>query len=429
MYIMMNTFYQNYLRNILMVTKYLYQIPKIFFIDPYFSFSLRTWLILLAAFVNAMGTTIPIFITLYLSTKLHFPLMYIAFIVSAYGLGSIVGSYVGGIICSRFNYHKISILMLLLGGVSTSILTFILQFSLFLFSMFITGLFYGAFKPANALNLLTGVEQSNHAKLNGLYRLSFTFALAIASLIGGIFINYSYQWIFWFDAVTSLMAAMLLLYFSMLFPVCSLTSKQKSWSFGPDLDKAEIILSIILLFNCMVLLQVRTTYTLYLNDYYHITSKFLSYILATNCIMLVLFEVPFLHIVKKFNQIIIAAIGSLLLCLGMTLLVFTNISNIPFISCVILAIGEILLFPTIAAILFNRTEERKRGVSLGFYQSIFSAATMLAPIVGGYIYSKNPFLLWYCCSGVGLGSLLLFYLVLWWRGERQELCLNHIFNK
>jgi len=122
--------------------------------------------------------------------------------------------------------------------------------------------------------------------------------------------------------------------------------------------------------------------------------------------MLVLFEVPFLQIVKKY-----AAIGPFLLCLGMALLAFRNISSIPFISCVILTIDEILLFPTIVAILFNRSKERKRATSLGFYQSIFSAATMLAPLAGGYIYLKNPHLLWYCCGGVGLGSLLLFYLV------------------
>ncbi|GEM_PF-4228948 len=397
MYTMMNIFYQNSFCKL--------------FIDPYISFSLRTWLTLSAAFVNAMGMTIPIFITLYLSKNLHFSLMSISFIVSAYGLGSIIGSCVGGVLCSRYDCHKISILMLSLGGVATFALSFILHFSLFLFSMFITGLFYGAFKPANALNLLRGIEKSDQAKLNGLYRVAFTFAMAIASLIGGVFINYSFQCIFWFDAATSLMAALLLLYFSRLFPFCSGTSTLTIEPTVRSHDKTGIILGVILLFNCMVLLQVRTTYTLYLSDYCHITSKLLSYILATNCIMLILFEVPFLQTVKKYNQIMIGAVGSFLLCLAMSILVFKNLSSIPFISCVIFTIGEILLFPTIIAILFNRTDEKKRAASLGFYQSIFSAGTMLAPLTGGFIYSKDPNLLWFCCGGIGLGSLILFYLL------------------
>jgi len=84
-------------------------------------------------------------------------------------------------------------------------------------------------------------------------------------------------------------------------------------------------------------------------------------------------------------------------------------SAMAFISCLIFTLGEILLFSTLLVLVFNRASEANKGKCLGFYQSMFSIATMVAPIFGAYIYAIQPEWLWYSCGLIGILSLIIIF--------------------
>jgi MFS family permease len=47
------------------------------------------------------------FLTLYLTQPLHFDIRYAGYVMSFYGLGSILGVYIGGYLTDKIGYYKV----------------------------------------------------------------------------------------------------------------------------------------------------------------------------------------------------------------------------------------------------------------------------------------------------------------------------------
>jgi len=378
------------------------------FIAGYRGFSPRTWVIIFATFIDSIGTSIAIFLALYLSIILKMPVEQVGFIISTFGVGAFGGSYLGGFLCDRFSYHKISVLMLLASGTMTSLIPLFSHFLPLLGVVGLAGLFYGSFKPANTLNLLSESHNTDRARINGLYRVAANLGMGAASLIGGLIVSFHFSAVFWFDGLTSWIAAIILFYVYRS-SVPSVKNNTISKSFNTKFfDKKFIWLCVLLLINCLVFFQIRTTYPLFLNEQYHINARGYGYLFLLNCLMIVFFEVPILNSVKHINQVIIASLGSLFICLGMFILPFGNNLTFAILSCLVLTIGEILLFSTMIALILDRANESNKGKYIGVYQSMFSLASMLAPIFGSFLYARQPNLVWYFCGIIGLISILSF---------------------
>jgi MFS family permease len=379
-----------------------------YFISAYKGYSARTWIVVFSTFVNSLGTSIVVFLALYLSNILNMSVERVGFVISTFGIGIFLGAYLGGFLCDRLDYYKVSIATLLASGAMVSLIPFLSNFMILTVLVIFNGLFYGAFKPANALNLFADGSPSDRARVNGLYRVAMNLGMGAASLIGGVLASIYFPLVFWFDGVTSLLAAGILFYY--YHP----TIHNKKHTVKNDkkiiFDKVFIALCLLLLINCIVFFQIRSAYPLYLNQYYHISASVYGYLFLLNCIMVVFFEVPILNAVKSSHQIAVATIGSMLICFSMFILPFGNSLLWAVTSFVLLTLGEIFLFSTMLILMIDRSNENNKGKYIGIYQSMFGVASMVAPILGNYVYSLQSSLLWYICGLIGLACMIIFYL-------------------
>ena len=79
--------------------------------------SKEVWWLALITLINRAGTMVIPFLSLYLTESLEFTLSNVGWIMSAFGLGSVVGSWLGGKLTDKIGYYKVMASSLFLSGI------------------------------------------------------------------------------------------------------------------------------------------------------------------------------------------------------------------------------------------------------------------------------------------------------------------------
>jgi predicted MFS family arabinose efflux permease len=86
------------------------------YLNTFKGLSREVWWLSLITFINRAGTMVVPFLTIYLKS-LDFSAGNIGWIMSAFGMGSFVGSWLGGKLTDKFGYYKIMVLSLIGSGI------------------------------------------------------------------------------------------------------------------------------------------------------------------------------------------------------------------------------------------------------------------------------------------------------------------------
>ena len=88
------------------------------YINTFAGLSKEIWWLALITFVNRVGAMVIPFLSIYLNEDLEMSLENISWVMTAYGLGSLFGSWLGGLLCDRIGYYKVILLSLMLSGIN-----------------------------------------------------------------------------------------------------------------------------------------------------------------------------------------------------------------------------------------------------------------------------------------------------------------------
>src|SRR6188474_2101251 len=84
--------------------------------QAYSGLTKNIWLLSAVILINRSGTMVLAFLTLY-SKHLGFSIAQGGWVVAIYGLGSVVGAYVGGKLSDNFGFYKMQFVALFSGGI------------------------------------------------------------------------------------------------------------------------------------------------------------------------------------------------------------------------------------------------------------------------------------------------------------------------
>src|ERR1700712_696476 len=84
--------------------------------QAYSGLSRNSWYLCLVMFVNRSGTMVIPFMTIYCRQELHFTVNQATYIMGLFGLGSILGAFIGGKITDKHGFYYVQVGALLLGG-------------------------------------------------------------------------------------------------------------------------------------------------------------------------------------------------------------------------------------------------------------------------------------------------------------------------
>jgi len=372
------------------------------------------WLLFFTLLVNRAGTMVLPFLTLFLTGRRGLSVVEAGRLLGLYGIGAVVGSYVGGWLSDRIGATTTMRIMLLASGAGYLVFLLLstpleIAVGLFLLSIVVEG-----FRPAMMTATAERTPTVMQIRAFALIRLAANLGMAIGPALGGILALYSYSWLFVVDSVTCLVAAALLFLAlgksRAIGDAASGSGSQGTRS--PWTDPPFLALLLLAFCFATVLFQVFGTLPLYLRKVHGYREDVIGMLLGFNALLIVAFEMVLIHWAQRFARMRMIGIGALLLCLGMGMMPLDDSLPYLWLTIAVWTVGEMLAFPFINAVAAARPGAAQRGRYLGAYNMAFALAFIAAPIAGTWVYERfGPDAVWYAVIGLAApmagGALLL----------------------
>jgi MFS family permease len=364
------------------------------------------WLLALVSLINRSGSMVVPFIALYLTVERGFTTKEAGQFVGLYGIGSVLGSYLGGWLSDRIGPVRAQQTSLTLGGVGFIALSTARQPVFIGLTIFLVSTVVEAFRPAVLASFSERSPSRVKAKSFALLRLASNLGFGVGPAVGGFLALYSYQWLFIADAVTCWVAAYLL---------TRLPARAESMSEAgsdavaprrpPWRDGAFLALLLMTVLLASALFQVFSTFPLYLREAIGYRENVIGLLLAFNALLIVSFEMVLIHWIQNHDRMRVAALGAFLLCGGLALIPLGTAAWYVALTVAVWTVGEMLALPILNVVVAERADKGYRGQYMGLYTMAYSIAFIIAPVVGTAVYEQfGPHLLWH---GIGILGILL----------------------
>ena len=261
-----------------------------------------------------------------------------------------------------------------------------------------------------------------------LQRVAVNLGFAVGGLVGGWFAEIDYRYVFVGDAVTSIAAAVFLLWaFTRAderVPVQAAPVKiaDQRWPYA-DVPFITFMLACLLLST--IYAQSESTMTNYLREYFALSPKWIGATFALNGFMVAVLQIPITLRTEFWPPRRTMMAGAATLTLGFAILPLgaglgeTACIAIAMLSTAIYTTGEMLLMPPQLAMVMQRADAGRAGHYLALYNGIWGGRTMLAPLLGNTIYDRyGGHAVWALCAVLGVLALMLQYRAI---GEMQPM--------
>ncbi len=394
----------------------------IFYGDSFKGLSRDVWWLALVTFINRSGTMILPFLAKYLKEDLEFTYGQVGWVMVFFGLGSLVGSWLGGKLTDKIGFYKVMVWSLLIAGFMFIGLQFVKTFYGFCISMFLIMAVADMFRPAIFVSLNTYSKPENRTRSLTLIRLAINLGFVVGPSVAGLIIIASgYATLFWIDGLTCIISIILFTYL-----VKEKKSKSPEKKEAIDfLDKSAtvfkdkpywIFLGISFLMG-MIFFQLFTTMPLYHKDQYNLTELDTGLLFFLNGLIIVIFEMPMVHWIEKekIRETKLILYSSVLMAISFFVLLYDVWAGILVVSMVIITVGEMVGFPYTNAFAMKRAKSGNEGRYMALYTMSFSAAHIISPKLGLDIVAKYGYNMNFIV--VGFFGVLAVILSVWLKNE------------
>lgn len=356
------------------------------------------WLLSFTMFINRSGTMVLFFTPLYIRDLFSLTIQETTQWMSCYGLGSLVGISLGGLLADRMTIWRLQFWTLFLGGTLFFFLGLIRTSLMFGFFLFILAVVNEAFRPANATALVAFAPDKIRARCFALHRSALNLGMTLGPFIGGILAQYSYMYLFIVDGLTCIVAAFLIFFFlskkeMKRIPPSLEALKQKPWH-----DTTFLKFLFLLSFLSWIFSQLMHTWPLFLQKEQHLSEDQIGGLLACNAFLIALFGMGIVHYFEKFNVFKVIAWGGLFLGGGFAILPFGTGFLFLFFSLCIWTLGEAMIFPLASSFIGECAPQHLRGRYMGLFSLNMALAHFLGALGGGWLYQHyGSVALWGSC--------------------------------
>ncbi|REE80517.1 putative MFS family arabinose efflux permease [Lutibacter oceani] len=383
--------------------------------DSFRGLSKEIWWLALITFINRAGTMVLPFLSLYLTEDLNLTLAQVGWIMSAFGVGSLLGSWLGGKLTDSVGYYKVMFWSLLITGFLFIGLQYISTFYGFAIGIFLTMTVADSFRPAMFVSLKAYSKPENQTRSLTLIRLAINLGFSFGPFLGGIIIaTLSYSGLFWVDGITCIVAILLM----------KLILKQKEYHkdelktiiendkkvLSVYKDRPYWVFLIVVFLMGFVFLQLFTTMPLFYKEIHNLTEVQIGLLISINGFLIFVLEMPLIHYIEKklFNRLKIITWSLVLLASSYVVLNITTWSGILIISMLFITVGEMLAFPFTNNFAMNRAPKGKEGRYLALYSMAFSFAHIFSAKTGMEVIDRFGFATnWFLMGGLGLLAVIL----------------------
>ena len=363
------------------------------------------WRLSFGLFLTRAGTMVLPFLGLYVVRELGYGADAAAAVLFAFGLGSVVGSYVGGELSGRWGTFGTQTLSLILAGFGFLVVPLLHSFAGITIAVFIASALNDVYRPACMAAVVEVSPAKVRARAMGLMRLAANAGIAFGPAVAGLLATIDYRWIFVGDAVTCWLASAWLFFTMRGRAIRPREEGESAAGAGPSLwtDGPFMALLGLVLIACLVLFQVFNALPLYLVDDYGFDEPLVGLLFAFSTALIVIFEMVLIKLLERRDPAMLLGFGFFLMCAGFGLLPFGHGLAFALLAVTVWTFGEMLCLPFSNLLVAQRAAAGRTGQAMGMYSAVFSIAAVVAPLIGLPVLDRyGGEVLWGACGLIGI---------------------------
>lgn len=377
--------------------------------------SRETWILSIVMLINRSGYMAVPFMGLYVTQSLHRSASDAGFIITLFGLGSILGSAAGGKLTDVIGFRPVQIFSAIIGGTFFLFFASITHFHTLCILAVVISFFAEAFRPANFAAIAAYAKPGLETRSYSLNRLATNIGWAFGVSMGGLIASYNYSLLFYVDGMVSIFAGLSILFFLPKIKAYRKTIQEKvkgivvrkPWEDG--LFIRFILLSMIFIICFFLMFRV---VPVFFKESWKINEFMIGLILGLNGVIIALFEMVMVHRIEgKRSPVFFITVGVLFIAASFLVLM------IPFGSPVLLGtlcivfftVGEMFALPFVNTFVMSRANEFNRGQYAAGYMLVWSVAQVVGPTAGFYIAEHHGYnVLWLILTALLLACAYLY---------------------
>lgn len=352
------------------------------------------WVVWSGLLVNRIGAMVRTFLVVFLTQARDLSVEQAGVVLTAMGVGSLVGTQVGGYLADKWGRRRTLALMLCSAGLFIGMLGTVRTYPLLMLSAVAAGLTLDSFRPASQALMVDIVGLERRQRAFGLNFWAINLGFALAGIIGGALVRHGYWLLFLVDALTGVAFAAIVWFGIPADPPRATggIAVRAGEMAAPGLrtalrDPIVVGLAATLVIEGLVYQQSMYVYPLaMIKDGMHASDY--GAVAFANGIFIVLLQPWWTRIVDRYEPIRTMALGMVVLGIGFYLTTFAHTKSAYVAVCAVWTCGEILRAGLVGAVIANISPAQARAR----YQSAvmglgYGTASLLAPVVGTRVFS------------------------------------------
>ncbi|MCC7467003.1 MAG: MFS transporter, partial [Saprospiraceae bacterium] len=259
------------------------------------------WYISIVSLVNRCGAFVISFLSLYMTKKLGFPLESAGYVMTFFGVGALSGAFIGGKLTDKFGYYPVQFWSLVINGVVLLLMLLVRDIWWMGLAVFAMSFSSEIFRPANSVAMARHCEPETRTRSISLYRMAVNLGWTLAPALGGLLVAIGWEWLFWVDGITCIVASFTLLWLvppKAETPVNTAESTETapaSITISPYRDRTFVYFTLLTMMGAMVFMQILWTIPLFWEKEYAWTEAQIGQMLALNGLIVFFTEMPMIH--------------------------------------------------------------------------------------------------------------------------------------
>jgi len=384
---------------------------------PAAGYSRQFWILFWGTLINSIGgSMVWPFLTVYMRQRLAAPLTSITLLFTLNSAAGLVATAIAGPAVDRFG-RKVAMTLSLAGNAAVYA-AMIGADSLTAWAALMAGLgiIWPLYRVGADAMVADMIEPKRRAGAYALLRIVSNLGIAVGPMIGGFLSGISYTYAFLGGAAANFLFLLLVLFVIRE----TLLQRQKpahqtsdDGGYGPVLrDLPFLAFCGIYVVATMPSSIMMTLLAVYAKENFGVPESQYGFIMATNALMVVLFQYSVTRRAEGYLPLRVLALGALLYAAGVGSVALGRSFPAFVLSMAILTAGELLLVPTATALAANLAPAEMRGRYMGLFGMTWGIGFGIAPVIGGLLNDHvAPVATWYSGLGLGLAAAAGFLLL------------------
>jgi len=362
------------------------------------------WTLMGASLVDNLGRFLlfPYF-SLYITQRFGVGLTEVGILFAVFSLSSMVGSFIGGAITDKFGRKSMLLFGLVTSALSSLLMGIVDSLNAFYILSAIVGVLSNGGGPAQQAMIADLLPEKKRAEGYGMHRVVFNISATIGPALGGLLANINFLWLFVFDAVSSIITA-LIVYFVIPETKPEAGEEQADESLSQSVGgygrifrdspyMAYVIISIIV---TIVYVQMNSTMPVYLRDQHNIAPTGYGVLLSMNAAIVVFFQFWITRRISGRAPLKVMAVGTFLYAIGFGMFGFGSTFEYFILAMIVITVGEMVLAPVGQALVASFSPEDMRGRYMAVFGFTWGISFAFGPLIAGYVTdSIDPNWVWY----------------------------------